>query len=714
MGLTEKGLISADGAIQAPMTSTPDSFRLCSRCEDFDLSPILASDGHADCWPHGYLPSSFWRFELGPLNSLFIRAHTCSFCKFVCEMLDEQIGKNALIKKRYSRRHYSCDLVWDRQVRTGRSGQQCSIYHLDIAIVYFDSDDNDRRIIDTKLHRLLQPSLWPIPQLNSSGGDSQFWNKFQSGRLRPSICEPDLLRTWLNKCKSRHTGCWWTGPKALLRLRFFDVKFCCIRDFQVSQDDSVRYVALGYVWGSQAQRLTLAKANRDALGTKQTIERGYLSRTISDAATMVEILGERYLWVDALCIVQDDPHDLATQIPIMGQIYARSILTIVAAASDNAGSGLTGVGKQARSYQKHSGPLKGGTLLKRCSPKPKEDPTDVYSGEQHYLASSRWNNRGWTFQEKMLSRRCLFFTEEQVYWECQCASWCEDICLEVGPDIRWTVSEQPMFFSNEVFPAGQRMLGKDSIRPFSDLVQEYTSRSLTFENDSYRAFAGLIRVLEQRTGARFWHGIPVPDFNRCLFWRNDVVGSTLKSGRHFPSWSWLAWTGSTVMMLRASSDHTERIKCHGLSTDNSDRRRLVPVSDDLQLSCEYDTIKAYEIATYLWPKLRDGFHIFFWTMSAVLTISDGGCGICNIFSGRNPPERKYTRFGHVFGSEGSTDGAQEFVLIGSEANEMDYHGRALLLMISWQDGIASRVGAAYCDPLQWEDAMPQRKLIIMG
>ena len=97
-----------------------------------------------------------------------------------------------------------------------------------------------------------------------------------------------------------------------------------MRSFQVSLDNTVRYLTWSYVWGSQAQRLTLTRANHRILNKKGGIKLDDLSRTIRDAAVVVQMLGERYLWVDALCIVQDDQGDLAAQLSLMGQIYARS------------------------------------------------------------------------------------------------------------------------------------------------------------------------------------------------------------------------------------------------------------------------------------------------------------------------------------------------------------------------------------------------------
>lgn len=66
--------------------------------------------------------------------------------------------------------------------------------------------------------------------------------------------------------------CWWTGPKATLRLRLFDIKFRCVRQFQISSDNTVRYIALSYVWGLQAQQLTLSRASHKVLSKKGAIK----------------------------------------------------------------------------------------------------------------------------------------------------------------------------------------------------------------------------------------------------------------------------------------------------------------------------------------------------------------------------------------------------------------------------------------------------------
>ncbi len=432
---------------------------LCSQCQKIDLSPLLRREAHPDCWPDGYLKQSCRLFELGSLNSLFHRAAACDFCKALCEILQERIDADELIKLRSYRRYYHCDLEWN----DGQGCRKNGVYRLSITLRDADRVKGWNQI--SSLKNLFQPAAWPVPQLDSGDVHSRFWNSLRCGRLRSPICEPVLLRTWLQKCESSHSMCWWTGPKLYFHLRLFDVEFQCVRSFQVSLDNTVRYLTLSYVWGSQAQRLTLTRANHRILNKKGGIKLDDLSRTIRDAAVVVQMLGERYLWVDALCIVQDHQGDLAAQLALMGQIYARSLVTIVAAASTDANSGLPGVNSQARSKQHILGPLKGGTLLSTCAPKSGNELGDAQLNQEwHYLANSKWDTRGWTFQEKVLSRRCLFFMNEHVYWECQCASWYEETCLETSLERHWTWGGPDVrFFSERDFPARKQMVGEDVI-----------------------------------------------------------------------------------------------------------------------------------------------------------------------------------------------------------------------------------------------------------
>ena len=680
---------------------------LCSRCREIDLSPLLSREDHLDCWSDGYLQESYKNITLGSLDSLFYRASTCNVCKMFCETLEETMDADDLIEKRHGRsRVYYCGLSWSEH---GRASYRDDLSHFQPPVaaiirmnirIWYQGDFGARMWTFTpNLRNLFQPAPWPVPQLKPAGEPSLFWNTLRNGRLRPPICEPEILRTWLSKCESGHSMCWWTGPKASLRLRLFDIKFRCVRQFQISSDNTVRYVALSYVWGSQAQRLTLSRANHKVLSKKGAINLDELSRTISDAAVVVEMLGERYLWVDALCILQDDEDDLAEQIPVMGQIYTRSLVTIMAAASIDSNSGLPGVSTQARSAQRISEPLNGGVLLRTCTPKDRRESEDAgWSEQKNYLKNSKWDTRGWTFQEKVLSRRCLFFMEEQVYWECQRASWCEETCLETSPEYRfsWEVSNL-RFFSDREFPVGEKMAGEDVIWAFSRLIQEYTSRTLTCGEDTYNAFSGLVHILEDLTGAKIFQGLHVSEFNRCLCWHNGE-SSDLKSGNEFPTWSWLAWTGSSSLTSQGPQDHIPLIECHRVCSNVFGEQELVPLSHDLRQKDRCETLSVRDLPINVRSKLRDDFHIVFWAEAALLDVG-GDLGSWHLSAlGRT--------------------GVHEFIRIRIEAYDEfadSEHPRLVqLLMISWQDGIARREALTSFKAHEWRMAKPQRKLIVMG
>lgn len=125
-------------------------------------------------------------------------------------------------------------------------------------------------------------------------------------------------------------------------------------------------------------------------------------------------LGERYLWVDALCIVQDNQEEMTKQIRQMDRIYGRALLTIVSASPEDPGSdtdydGLPGYRIGSRSSRQEVAQAQGLSLA------------TSYLSVDVVVGRSRWKTRAWTF-----TCRRLYFTEKQLYFECPCGVFCED------------------------------------------------------------------------------------------------------------------------------------------------------------------------------------------------------------------------------------------------------------------------------------------------
>lgn len=164
-----------------------------------------------------------------------------------------------------------------------------------------------------------------------------------------SSVDTNLPKEWLSICEQYHVGrCPHSAVTPTWDRDFkptfvIDVENFCI----VETPAACRYVALSYVWGS-GKMLRHIKANSVALRTPTTLQELELPATIRDAMTLVRQIGEGYLWVDALCIIQDDPVMQQSQIAKMDQVYAKALFTVIAAYGDSAGAGLPGVGASPR------------------------------------------------------------------------------------------------------------------------------------------------------------------------------------------------------------------------------------------------------------------------------------------------------------------------------------------------------------------------------
>ncbi|KAE9371822.1 HET-domain-containing protein, partial [Stipitochalara longipes BDJ] len=212
-----------------------------------------------------------------------------------------------------------------------------------------------------------------------------------------------FLKSMLQNCEGEHENCKVEAPTTPEGMSVIDLENMSI----VYAPTNCRYFALSYVWGKVSESwLALTNVNVGNLNRKDSLVHASLPQTIRDAMQLCVGLNERYLWVDSLCIIQDDPIVQKQQIDIMDKIYASAVLTIVASAGDHANAGLPGVSTWLRTIQHQTITIKDievSNILPRL-----RDTADL----------SIWNTRGWTYQERMFSRRCIYLTEAQAYYAC--------------------------------------------------------------------------------------------------------------------------------------------------------------------------------------------------------------------------------------------------------------------------------------------------------
>lgn len=334
----------------------------------------------------------------------------------------------------------------------------------------------------------------------------------------------ELIKLWLSRCEKKHSLCYQRNkasyPPGLILI---DAEKMCL--FPVAPGDLPRYIALSYVWGYIAQP-TLTKALFEMWLRDGQLRDVEVPQTIRDAIQLVQMIGYRYIWVDALCIVQDDSASRHGQISQMHEIYRHADMTIVAADGDNCSEGLPGVTPAKDRVYKHCRYELPGLSFMR-----------IPSSTRHAVELSPWRTRGWTFKEELCSRRTLVLLPEVMFFSCASAVWREDLQLEAEDALSRSeeglISLASMLHQRSADDAG------DLSVLFRDLVKKYMQRTLSRTDDMENAFAGVSVILQPLIGPAY-HGIPELTFPEviqgCWFW-----DSSLQRRAGFPSWSWTGW-----------------------------------------------------------------------------------------------------------------------------------------------------------------------------
>lgn len=345
------------------------------------------------------------------------------------------------------------------------------------------------------------------------------------------------IRTWINDCSERHNRCQIPGPSDSERPTRLILVNHSAGTFQLTTDFpyDTKYAAVSYRWGSGKDCFMLTKETAE--GMRCGLSMALLPKTLRDTCTIAHHIGLKYVWIDRLCIYQDSLEDWSGESSRMASIYKHAFITISAAcASDeNQGcfrkrdaAGIQPLRLFSNPLLPSSGPA---TDLHKTSyiisDESKEDRENV--GKLGYLA-----DRGWVFQERVLSKRIVHFAREEVHWECG-----ELEASEAWPG-RTESFSKPMRPSVLEGP-GKEGLNWDEPEDWHGVVQEYSARELTYDSDKLPALSGLAReTAELRKGvddeylAGLWRSSVLFD----LYW--EICSETLRMPEQYlaPSWSW--------------------------------------------------------------------------------------------------------------------------------------------------------------------------------
>jgi hypothetical protein len=259
-------------------------------------------------------------------------------------------------------------------------------------------------------------------------------------------------------------------------------------------------------------------------------------------------LGFRYLWIDSLCIIQDDENDWLSESAKMCDVYTYSYLTLAATSSSDGSGGLFFTAEPPRHLT--TVVLNGDEFPVFSANQSYEYHISFYdyriSAEEYRrrLRTHPLLTRGWVFQERMLSGRVLHFTRTELAWEC-----CESSACECGYT-RLRLSEKYWF------PA-RHANAHIHVGPWHDYVKEYAKLCLTKEEDRLQALAGIARAVHKNNIAtdehghkldiKYYAGLWSCDLAQDLLWFRNL-GLNPQSARPnrwcAPSWSWASILGA--------------------------------------------------------------------------------------------------------------------------------------------------------------------------
>ncbi|KAF2248472.1 HET-domain-containing protein [Trematosphaeria pertusa] len=350
--------------------------------------------------------------------------------------------------------------------------------------------------------------------------------------LRPGAPESFLLaRSWIEECIAQHNhepgGEPTTAPLRLVWLR----KRPGTYDLQLVEppgnaNGSSCFVALSYCWGGD-QRHKTTKARLRASGGRLLFHE--LPRTIQDAIKITAGLGYEFIWIDSLCIVQDDALEAQREIAKMPHIYSRAIVTIAAATAASASEGflhercaddtvITGIRLQ------HSD---GSTRMVGLVNRAEDDPAE--------LKLMPLEARGWALQERILSTRILQYHPRQLRFICQTTSSGGSPYYTDGWD--WLPDEGLLNIPRFPLPSAPR----DEIeRYWERIVELYSNRKLTVDADRVLAISGIAARLGQLLGRhmKYVAGHWLYMLPRDLLWSTQDPEPTIPDVWLGPSWSW--------------------------------------------------------------------------------------------------------------------------------------------------------------------------------
>jgi hypothetical protein len=337
------------------------------------------------------------------------------------------------------------------------------------------------------------------------------------------------IKAWIKECIKDHPLCP-SNESSLLPQRLIDVGGKGKPEPRIyeSHGESGRYISLSHRWGPSL----ITTTKKSITSGQKGIAWAEFPKVFQDAIMITRQLGVRYLWIDSLCIIQDDTDDWLEQSAQMASIYAGSYVTIAATASENSNSRCLSLTGRSTDSKKISGTS---IIVRKAI-----QHGQIYSSQEYDSAYPLFN-RAWCFQERLLATRVLHYTKDEIVFECRTGYRCE--CSNIWRGNDEAVSGCLKLAYAQILDES-RSLGRGDRYLGNRVVGEYTKKQMTYERDTLPALSGVADRMPVDLTGKYLAGLWEQDLIYGLLWTSE---HGLKCHRHHtfiaPSFSWASRSG---------------------------------------------------------------------------------------------------------------------------------------------------------------------------
>lgn len=373
---------------------------------------------------------------------------------------------------------------------------------------------------------------------------------------------PELLLDWLGECEKNHASCHKNDRPLPTRVLHVGDDKGKQPFLVIPKGEKGRYIALSHCWGGDVP-LKTKKSNLSEY--QKGISMSLLPKNFQHAIIVAKAIGIQYLWIDSLCILQDDVADWELESSKMASFYQNAHAVLIASNSSDSQGGFWNPswddygqlnGFKELQYLNDDGSTS--QIIARTDLAHEDYIPESYL---EYVAPSPLSKRAWTLQEELLGSRCIFFTGKELLWKCYEAQKCE--CMQEDNENKLTGRRRKSLWETAISSDSAKRFGA-----WRSLMAYYSRRQITYESDRLPAISGMAKYMLSNGAGEYLAGMWKEDLCEALTWlakpvwpqiANDNLTSTYRrraSPYRAPTWSWIS--------LETYDDGNDKSRCPGI------------------------------------------------------------------------------------------------------------------------------------------------------